>query len=78
MLWTTLAARRRLRSARHGTSAQDFFASTGLCIVDDAVEELLGQLGVGLSCPDGAVSESLAGVLDRVGELLCRLVYLLL
>ena len=29
MLWTTLAARRRLRSARRGTSAQDFLHLRG-------------------------------------------------
>src|SRR5215217_5900926 len=47
-------------------------------VVDHPVEELLGQLGVELLCRDGPVSERLIGFLDRVGELLGRLAYLLL
>src|SRR5215212_6703643 len=50
----------------------------GAQVVDDAVEEVLGELRVELLGRYGPVGEGLVGLLDRLGELLSRLVYLLL
>src|SRR5215207_3661494 len=50
----------------------------GTQVVDDAVEEVLGELRVELLSRDRPVGEGLVGLLDRLGELLGRLVYLLL
>src|SRR5215204_7352927 len=47
-------------------------------VVDDAVEEVLRQLRVELLGRNRAVGEGLIGFLDCLGELLGRLVYLLL
>src|SRR5918998_1770094 len=47
-------------------------------VVDNAVEEVLRQLGVELLGRDGAVRDRLVGFLKRIGELLRRLVDLLL
>jgi hypothetical protein len=47
-------------------------------VVDDAVEEVLRHLRVELLRRDGTVRDRLVGLLERVGELLRRLVYLLL
>src|SRR5215212_11544472 len=50
----------------------------GAQVVDDAVEEVLRQLRVELLDRDRPVGKRLVGLLDRLSELLSRLVYLLL
>src|SRR5829696_3075603 len=47
-------------------------------VVDNAVEEVLRQLGVEFLGRDGAVRNGLVGFFQRIGELLRRFVYLLL
>jgi hypothetical protein len=49
---------------------------SGPQVVDDAVEEVLRQLGVELLGRDGAVRDGLVGFLERIGELLRRFVHL--
>src|SRR5215204_3907072 len=47
-------------------------------VVDNAVEEVLRQLGVEFLCRDGAVRDGLVGFFQRIGELLRRFVDLFL